>query len=531
MNIAPRKQGERALRRQTRRLQTLNRIARLVASDLDIQRIVEAVADAATDITEAQFGAFFYTDIAANGEHTRKFALSGAPRETFEKFGVPRDASLFGHTFRDGHIVRCDDVRADSRYGKNTPYHGLPAGHPAVVSYLAVPVVLRSGEILGALCFGHDQPGAFSEETEALVGGIAAHAATAIDNARLFEAAQYEIKRSRQAEGAAQQLAAIVESSDDAIVRKDLNGIIQTWNRGAERLFGYRAEEVIGQSITILFPPGHEDEESKILASIRRGDSVNHYGAVRRRKDGSLVDVSLVISPIKNAAGRTVGASKIAHDITDQRAAEAHRALLLREVNHRAKNMLHTVQSLAVQTRHNAASPEEFDEAFLARLIALSHTHDLLTRGHWRGTGLRDLAALELAPYRGNGSVHWRLSGDAVELDSRTALALGMTFHELATNAGKYGALSTRAGRIEVNWRLDPGADTENVLHIEWIERDGPPVGKPTRRGFGSRLIIDGLAYEQDADVSLDFNPEGVRCTIDMPLKPTGAAKLSMEKS
>jgi PAS domain S-box-containing protein len=517
-----RKHRERALMRHKRRLQTLNRIARLVASDLDVDRIVQSVADAATDITEAQFGAFFYTDIARNGTGTRKFAVSGAPRELFEKFGVPRDASLFGHTFRDGVAIRRDDIRDDPRYGTNAPYQGVPNGHPPVVSYLAVPVLLRSGETLGALVFGHGQPGIFTEETQELVTGIAAHTATAIDNARLFEAARHEIERSRRAERATQQLAAIVESSDDAMIRKDLDGIIQTWNRGAERLFGYSAEEAVGQSVTILFPPGHEDEEPRILACIRRGESIHHYDAVRRHKDGSRVDISLTISPIKDATGTIVGASKIAHDISDRRAAEAHRDLLLREVNHRARNMLHTVQSIALQTRHKAASPEAFEKAFLARLTALSHTHDLLTRSHWRGAGLRDLAKAELAPYRGNGRAHWTLEGIAVELDSKTALALGMTFHELATNAGKYGALSTTEGRVQVSWCLNPGTDADTMLHIEWSERDGPPVGKPTRGGFGSRLITDGLAHELDADVRLDFKPEGLRCVIDLPLRGPG---------
>ncbi|HET8551851.1 MAG TPA: PAS domain S-box protein [Gammaproteobacteria bacterium] len=521
VDISNRQRSADRLQRQTHRLQILNRVAQLVARDLDIERIAQSVADATTELTGAQFGAFFYNVVNGEGERVKHFAVSGAPRGDFEKFGVPRDSSLFGRTFCGGGPIRCDDVRIDPRYGNNPPYCGLPEGHLPVVSYLAVPVTLRSGETLGALCFGHERAGVFDEETEELVAGVAAHAATAIDNGRLYEAAQAELSRSRRAERAAQQLAAIVESSDDAIVSKDTNGIIQTWNKGAEKLFGYRADEVIGKSITILIPPDRDDEEPMILARIRRGESVDHYETVRQRKDGSLVDISLTVSPIHNSAGQVIGASKIARNISERRAAEAHRELLLREVNHRSKNMLHNVQSIAVQTLHNAESPKAFEKLFMARLTALSHAHDLLAQSDWRGAALMELIALELAPYRGNEDANWTISGCDVLLDAKTALALGMAFHELATNAAKYGALSTTAGRVEIRFRVTAGADERDMLHIDWTERGGPPVSKPSRRGFGSRLIQHGLAYELEAEVCLDFEPEGVRCTIDMPLPPT----------
>ncbi|HET7569412.1 MAG TPA: PAS domain S-box protein [Gammaproteobacteria bacterium] len=508
--------------RQTRRLQILNRVAQLVARDLDIKRIAQTVADATTELTGAQFGAFFYNVVNDGGHCEKHFAVSGAPRGDFEKFGVPRDSSLFGRTFCGEGAIRCDDVRTDPRYGNNPPHRGIPKGHLPVVSYLAVPVVLRSGEILGALCFGHERAGVFTAETEELVAGVAAHAATAIDNGRLYEAAQAEIERSRRVEHAARHLAAIVVSSDDAIISKDTNGIIQTWNKGAEKLFGYRAEEVIGKSITILIPPDREDEEPMILARIRRGESVDHYETVRQRKDGSLVDISLTVSPIHDSSGKVIGASKIARDITERRIIEARRELLLREVNHRAKNMLHNVQSIAVQTLRNTTSPETFQKVFLARLGALSHAHDLLARAEWRGAALADLIALELAPYCGAGGPNCTVGGcDDVQLNARAALALGMAFHELATNAAKYGALSAASGQLEIQCQVTPGADGTEMLHIDWIERGGPPVSKPSRRGFGSRLIEHGLAYELEAEVSLDFEPEGVHCWIYMPLAPT----------
>ena len=165
-----------------------------------------------------------------------------------------------------------------------------------------------------------------------------------------------DISERKKAEEYAGRLAAIVEFSDDAIVSKDTKGIIQTWNRGAERLFGYEAEEIIGRPVSILIPPDRQDEEPEILNRIRRGEYVPPYETVRRRKDGSIVDVSLTVSPLKDARGQVVGASKIARDITEKRRNEERRQLLVNELNHRVKNTLATVQSLAAQTFRGEAN-------------------------------------------------------------------------------------------------------------------------------------------------------------------------------
>ncbi len=179
----------------------------------------------------------------------------------------------------------------------------MPKGHLPVVSYLAVPVVSRSGEVHGGLFFGHDEAGVFTKDAEDVVLALATHAAIAIDNARLLQSAQAEVEQRRAAEIDRLLLGSIVTSSADAIVSKDLNGIIVSWNHGAQRLFGYSAEEVIGRPITILIPEGHLDEEPKILERIRRGERVEHYETVRRRKDGQLLAISLSVSPVKDEEG------------------------------------------------------------------------------------------------------------------------------------------------------------------------------------------------------------------------------------
>ena len=181
----------------------------------------------------------------------------------------------------------------------------------------------------------------------------------------------------RGQELAAQRLAAIVKSSDDAILSKDLNGIITSWNKGAERIFGYTEEETLEKPVTMLMPPERQNEEPVILARIRRGERVDHYETVRQRKDGSLIDISLTVSPIKDANGHVVGASKIARDITERKRAEERRNLLLREMNHRIKNLFAIAGSIVALSARDADTPEALARSAVERLAALGRAQAL----------------------------------------------------------------------------------------------------------------------------------------------------------
>lgn len=205
-DISERKRTEAMLTRQAHRFEQLNRVAQIVARDLDLERIVQSVTDIATELSGARFGAFFYNVADPKGESYLLFTLSGAPREAFERFGMPRNTAVFEPTFRGDGIIRSDDIRKDPRYGHNPPHHGMPEGHLPVASYLAVPVMSSTGEVLGGLFFGHDAPGVFGEDTESLVAGIASQAAVAMDNARLHEAAKSEIEQRKRAEQAMELL-------------------------------------------------------------------------------------------------------------------------------------------------------------------------------------------------------------------------------------------------------------------------------------------------------------------------------------
>lgn len=194
------KQAEAALAAEARRLETLNRVGAALAAELDLEKLVQAVTDAGVALSGAEFGAFFYNVLNESGESYMLYTLSGVPREAFATFPMPRNTAVFGPTFRGEGVVRSDDITKDPRYGRNAPHHGMPKGHLPVCSYLAVPVVSRSGEVLGGLFFGHSKPGIFSEGIEQLMTGIAGQAAIAIDNARLYADAQREITERRRAQ-------------------------------------------------------------------------------------------------------------------------------------------------------------------------------------------------------------------------------------------------------------------------------------------------------------------------------------------
>jgi PAS domain S-box-containing protein len=427
-------------------------------------------------------------------------------------------------------------------------------------------------------------------------------------------------------------LASIVESSDDAIISKNLDGVITSWNTTAERLFGYVAEEVVGKSVKIIIPPERHHEEDMILGRIRCGERVEHYETVRQRKDGTLIDISLTVSPVRDAEGTVVGASKIARDITERKHVEeelrkseerfrssivqspvptilfddreqilaisrswlkaaggisaaelrqledwtvrAHggrsgevlelirgiiatepeaRAdemtiftrggdkriwsfvtsslgtksdgrrlfasvaldvterkayeerihLLMREARHRAKNILSLVQAIARQTATGDA--QDFIGRFTERIQALAANQDLLVRHEWQRIDVKDLVQAQLGHFADLIGARINLDGPKLHLNAVAAQAVGLALHELATNASKYGALSTGTGRIDVSWQLD-----DDTFKMSWIERNGPPVHPPERRGFGSTVTESMVKQALGGEVQLDYASSGL---------------------
>jgi PAS domain S-box-containing protein len=318
-----------------------------------------------------------------------------------------------------------------------------------------------------------------------------------------------DLTESKVAEQGLRSLASIVESSDDAIVGKNLDGIIMSWNRGAERIFGYTAKEIIGQPITTVIPQDRHSEERDILTRIRRGERIDHYETIRQRKDGSLIVVSLTVSPVRTADGKVVGASKIARDVTERKRTQERIATLAREAEHRSKNMLASVQ--AVVNFSNADTPEGLKEGITGRIQALANVHSLFVESRWIGAELSAIATQELAPYRAGDESRVRIEGPPTLLEPTIAQTIAMSLHELATNAAKYGSLSVAQGHVELTWQ--PRADRR--LLLQWKETGGPVVQKPTSRGFGS-LVIERLIGQLRGSAQFDWRPEGLVCEITL---------------
>ena len=311
----------------------------------------------------------------------------------------------------------------------------------------------------------------------------------------------------RESEQRLRFLASIVESSDDAIVSKNLDGVITSWNKGAERIFGYVAEEAIGRPITIVIPQERLSEEVDILARIRRGERIDHFETIRQRKHGSRIVVSLTVSPVKNAEGRIVGASKIARDITEQKRSQDMIATLAREAEHRSKNLLANVQ--ATVNLSQADTPEGLKQAIEGRIQALANVHSLFVETRWTGAELSTIASRELAPYAERAEGRVIINGPELLLEPNTAQAIAVTLHELATNAAKYGALSVANGRVALNW----SHQADEPLRLHWSETGGPAVTAPARKGFGTR-IIERMIAQLKGTTNFDWRPEGLVCEI-----------------
>ncbi|RFC67869.1 MULTISPECIES: PAS domain S-box protein [Mesorhizobium] len=286
------------------------------------------------------------------------------------------------------------------------------------------------------------------------------------------------------------RLAAIVEWSFDAIVSKDLNSIITSWNPAAARLFGYTEEEAVGQSVRMLIPEHLQAEEETIIERIKHGEAVESFETTRVRKDGTLIAVSITISPIKNARGRIIGASKIARDITVAKEHERRIRLLMREVNHRVKNQFAVILSMVRETTKRSTDPAELESQIRERIMALSRSHDLLVTSDWTGASLRDLVLEHLRPFGHEDRIS--VSGPDITLQSNAVQALGMAFHELGTNSAKYGALAHDMGKLTVGWMFKIGSSGKREMALSW-EEVSPGISaaeaEDARKGFGTVVL------------------------------------------
>jgi len=282
-------------------------------------------------------------------------------------------------------------------------------------------------------------------------------------------------------------------------------------------LTGYRRDEILGRSLNFILSSHADDHMLLEMQRALAGEVISGAELLCTKKSGAKFWASFFINPLRDDDGKTIHYFASFVDLTDHKEEQVRLRMLVDELNHRVKNTLATVQLIVSQAMQGTASGPIRD-AIEARLSALSRSHDLLTRGQWKKSDLRDviLAALEPFGIEQGHNPRFTLSGDHVDIAPTAVLALGVFFHELATNALKYGALSTAQGRISIDWTATPKAEGEALL-LNWRESGGPAVPPRSHKGFGSRVIERGLSHQLGGSVALTFHPEGLECAISIP--------------
>jgi PAS domain S-box-containing protein len=317
-------------------------------------------------------------------------------------------------------------------------------------------------------------------------------------------------------------LDAVLESVSDAFYALDPSWRYVVFNRAAEDYFTVSKEVVIGRTYTEMFPQGRGTEfEARLIAAMDKRVASTLEAPSAFRPDRI---VELRIMPMRDG-----GIAVSLRDITERKLAERRQRLLVNELNHRVKNSLATVQAIAAQSLRGADMPPATFERFMARLMALARANDILVAEDWLGADLDAIASQVASPYVAQGRDgheeevgRFRVGGPEAHLAPKAAIAIALALHELATNAAKYGALSTPEGRVSLTWALE-GEGEARRLHMSWRESGGPPVTAPQKTGFGTRLIEKGLKAELRAEVRLDYAAAGLTMTLNAPM-PEGSA-------
>ncbi len=330
-----------------------------------------------------------------------------------------------------------------------------------------------------------------------------------------------DLLQTRQAERQASEarLRAIVDTAADGIVTINQQGVIEFVNPAVERLFGYRRDELTGQNVSMLMTTPDREQHDHYLARYLRTGEARIIGIGRevtgRRKDGSEVPLFLSIGEFRLEGQRLF--TGILRNISERKRSDERQLLLMAEIDHRAKNLLASIQAMVLLTKPHARSVSDYADTLIGRLHAMARAHDLLAREEWQGARLHDLIRNEFEAYVSTDGAALAISGDDLLLRPRPAQALSLALHELTTNAAKYGALSVPGGRVTIRSSVERTA-AEPTFQLTWTESGGPVVTPPGQRGFGSVVIERGIAHDLGGSTQLEFDPAGLRCKICFPL-------------
>ncbi|WP_116123890.1 response regulator [Paraburkholderia sp. BL6669N2] len=568
-----RRETEMKLREESRTLEILNRVGSTVAAELDLSRAVQIVTDAATELTGAAFGSFFYNVLDQKGGSYMLYTLSGVPKEAFEQFPMPRNTAVFAPTFQGEGIVRVDDITQDPRYGHNAPHRGMPEGHLKVRSYLAAPVQSRSGEVVGGLFFGHPEPGVFTERAERIVAGIAAQAAIAIDNARLYQAAQTEIAERTKAQSALRDLNETLERrvietvadrdrlwelSEDLLVVADIEGRLQRVSPSWSTALGHDVHWLMSRSYVDLVHPDDVETVRTHLAELRRTGAPVRYENRFKRIDGTWrwVAWTLALDPDTariHGVGRDVTADKetteaLRHAEEALRMAQKMEAIgkLTGGVAHDFNNLLQVIGGNLQLLAKDVAGSEKPEQRVRNALAGVARGANLASQ--LLAFGRRQPLAPKVVNLgrfvRGLDDMLRRALGDGVEIETIVSGGLWNTLVDpfqvenallnLAINArdamNGHGKLTIEAGNAALddayakrNAEVTPGqyvmlavTDTGLGMSPEVRERVFEPffTTKPEGQGTGLGLsMVYGFVKQSGGHVKI-YSEEGHGTTI-----------------
>ncbi|MFN3585400.1 PAS domain S-box protein [Phenylobacterium sp.] len=515
-DVTERRERERREHEQAERLAELEtRLAFL----LEVADTLRAIADpdqvlnAAARLLGEKLGAARagYAEIARDDARlviSGDWALDGLPRLTGQTIPFSVFGPEIGPALRAGGVLALPDVLADPRTAAEGPTLARGRGRALMIAPL-----VRDGRLEALVFVGAAEPRVWTPEERALAEEVASRTWSALGRARSQRALRESEARFR----------AMADSAPSPVWVTGPGGAIEFVNRAFCDLAGKPFEDLLGDAWIGLMHPDDAPRVARLREDARRELAAYGWEGRFRTGRGEWRWMRASAQPRFDANGVFQGYVGLAMDVTDARRAEERQRLLINELNHRVKNTLATVQSLAHQTFREGVVARDARRRFTDRLLALSAAHNVLTRENWEGAELSDIVREAVRPYENApnddpGGARIAVAGPTARLSPPVALAVSMALHELATNAVKYGALSTREGRIAVEWRLAPERDT---VELEWVEAGGPPVEPPSaarRTGFGSRLLTQGLAAELSAPADLDYRPDGVACRLRVPV-------------
>jgi signal transduction histidine kinase/CheY-like chemotaxis protein len=487
--------------RAMRRLQEIGN--RCVRAGENLEECLGEILDAAIELTGADKGNIQLLD--EDGLTLRVAAQRGFDERFLHFFAEVRhgDAATWGAALGSGERVIVEDVSASDIFAGEPALDVL--SHAGVRAVFSIPLLSSAGKPLGVISTHFGEPHRPDEHQTRFVELLARQTADYLER-RHAETALHANES---------QMRGYFTASFDVVYRMSADWTIMRHLDGKEFI-----ADTLDPSSGWLQKYIPREEQPRVMHTIKeaiRNKSTFELEHRVLRADGSVGWTFSRAIPVLDSHGAITEWLGAATDVTLQKEHEEHQRLLIDELNHRVKNTLATIQSMATQTLRNSRDLQQAQEHFVARLLALAKAHDILTRENWKGAPLTEIVEGAIAAHRAVAGQRFTIEGARVWLSAKQALALSMALHELCTNAAKYGALSNDQGRVRIQWSV-AGVDGPCVLRLEWSEKGGPLVKLPTRSGFGSRLLERGLSHDLRGKAHLEFAPAGVRCTIEAPL-------------